>query len=323
MLKLEELNTHFPTARGPVRAVAGVDFQLREGQVVGLVGESGCGKSVTLLSILRLVPYPGRITGRVWFDDRDLLKESPDAVRRLRGRSIAMVFQDPMTTLNPVFRVGEQIRESLRVHGFLAGAGGNRARAEREAVLNLMEEVGIPAPAARYRQYPHEFSGGMQQRALIAIALACRPRLLLADEPTTALDVTIQAQILELLGRINAERKTAIILVTHDLAVASEFCHEIAVMYAGRLVEHGPTRSVIDTPAHPYTRGLLASIPRITGKRRPLEAIPGSVPDLVALPDRCAFWPRCRERRPDCSSVAPELRPVGAGHSARCLALGR
>ncbi|MEW6524044.1 MAG: ABC transporter ATP-binding protein [Bacillota bacterium] len=318
MLEISNLNTHFPTSRGLVKAVAGVDFLLEPGRIVGLVGESGCGKSMTLLSILRLVPYPGRLSGQIWFEGRDLLQESPAAMRRVRGRAIAMVFQDPMTTLNPVFRVGEQIRESLRIHGLVGRAP---ARAQREMVLSLMEEVGIPSPSARYHQYPHEFSGGMQQRALMAIALACQPKVLLADEPTTALDVTIQAQILDLLRHINRQRKTAMVLVTHDLAVASEFCHEIAVMYAGRLVEIGPTREVIYHPAHPYTRGLLGSIPRITRERARLSPIPGNVPDLAGLAATCAFAPRCAEALPRCREEDPGLCDAGPGHTARCLRL--
>jgi len=318
MLRIHNLTTEFPTRRGAVRAVEEMSLSLERGQIMGLVGESGCGKSVTLLSILRLVARPGRIiSGSIHFEGRDILSMAPAEVRRIRGADIAMVFQDPLTTLNPVFRVGEQIRESLRVHRI--GTGRTSRREERETVLSLMKEVGIPSPESRYWQYPHEFSGGMQQRALIAIALACRPKLLLADEPTTALDVTIQAQILELLSRINSERGTAILFVTHDLAVASEFCHWISVMYAGRIVEQGPVDEVIADPLHPYTEGLLRSIPRLVKPRRRLSPIPGDVPDLIGLTNRCSFESRCDRRMPECTERPVSLVDVGGGRHVRCI----
>ncbi len=258
LLELHNLTTIFPLKRGVVQAVTGVDLTLHRGEILGLVGESGCGKSMTMLSILRLVPYPGRIVdGKVLYRGENLLDKPTSEMRQIRGQEIAMIFQDPMTTLNPVFKVGEQVRESLRIHGLI---GENkfpwpfdRARraAEKRHVLKIMEEVGIPATKYRYHEYPHQFSGGMQQRMVIAIALACEPELLLADEPTTALDVTIQAQILDLLRKINREHGTSIILVTHDLGVTAEFCRNIAVMYAGRIVEKGTADQVIQDPKHP------------------------------------------------------------------------
>lgn len=337
LLEIEDLAVRFTTRRGEVRAVDGVSLTLREGEILGVVGESGSGKSMTLLSALRLVPRPGRITaGAIRYRGQNLLDLPARAMRQLRGSDIAMIFQDPMTTLNPVFPVGEQIRESLRIHRQL-DRGGGRARKrrwphdlfdrrllalEREEVLRVMREVGIPAPELRYRDYPHQFSGGMQQRALIAIALACQPRILLADEPTTALDVTIQAQILDLMRQINRERGTSIILVTHDLAVAAEFCDQIAVMYAGRIVERGATEDVLFRPQHPYTEGLLRSIPRLEGERTPLEPIPGEVPDLAALPENaCPFAPRCHRAIPACTAQVPPRVEVGPGHYARCLLL--
>lgn len=331
LLELKNLTTVFPTRRGVVKAVDSIDLVLREGEIIGLVGESGCGKSVNMLSILRLVPYPGRtIAGQVVFRGEDLLKKPLAEVRSIRGKEIAMIFQDPMTTLNPVFKVGEQVRESLRIHGMIhKGKGitpwlGNKARkkAEHHRVVELIQEVGLPSPERQYHQYPHELSGGMQQRALIAIALACEPKVLLADEPTTALDVTIQAQILELLLRINQERKTSMILVTHDLGVAAEFCHQIAVMYAGRIVEQGPTDDVIEQPKHPYTCGLLRSIPRITKIKVKINPIPGNVPDLVDIPDKCAFYPRCDEASPKCEEQEIELKEVEKDRLVRCVLYG-
>lgn len=330
LLELRNLTTIYPTRRGDVRAVDGVNLTLHEGEILGIVGESGCGKSTVLLSILRLIRKPGRIAdGQILFKGRDLLSLSSREMRAIRGREIAMIFQDPLSTLNPAFPVGEQIRESLRLHHIINGRlpwpldRATRAR-EKEVVLNIMEEVGIPSPMDRYRAYPHQFSGGMQQRALIAIALVCGPSLLLADEPTTALDVTIQAQILDLMRRINRERGTAIILVTHDLGVAAEFCDSIAVMYAGRIVEQGPVDQVIENPKHPYTRGLLNSRPRLGERRHRIQPIPGNVPDLVNLPPGCAFAPRCPYARPECSAGPIPLFPVGEnGHVARCILKGQ
>ncbi len=326
LLELRNLTTVYPMKRGVVRAVDRVSLALREGEILGLVGESGCGKSTVLLSILRLIRRPGYIAeGEIWFRGRNLRDLSSRAMRAIRGKEIAMIFQDPLSTLNPAFPVGEQIREALRLHHIVDGSRlpwpfdfARRAR-EKARVLQVMEEVGIPSPMDRYAAYPHQFSGGMQQRALIAIALACNPALLLADEPTTALDVTIQAQILDLMRRINREHGTAIILVTHDLGVAAEFCQAIAVMYAGRIVEKGPVDSVVERPQHPYTQGLLNCRPRIAERDQRVQPIPGNVPDLVDLPPGCAFAPRCAHRRPVCGEGPIPLIQVGPDHWSRCL----
>jgi oligopeptide/dipeptide ABC transporter ATP-binding protein len=328
-LEIRHLTTEFKTGKGTIRAVNDLSLTVSTGELLGLVGESGCGKSVTLLSILRLVPHPGKITeGRILFEGEDLLEKKTSEIRQIRGMKISMVFQDPMTTLNPVFKVGEQIRESLTIHGlirprsnqgFLRSFFGRcRRKDEHRRVIELMEQVGISTPETRYFEYPHQFSGGMQQRALIAIALSCNPSLILADEPTTALDVTIQAQIIDLLKKINRERKTSMILVTHNLGVANEFCHRIAVMYAGRIVEIGRVESIIGEPLHPYTKGLLNSIPRITRERQPLEPIPGNVPDLIDLPGGCAFKPRCRWSTDRCDGDV-ELKETGRERFVRCV----
>ncbi len=326
LLELRNLTTIFPLKRGVVQAVTGVGLTLRRGGILGLVGESGCGKSMTMLSILRLVPYPGKtVQGQVLYKGQNLLDKPMGEVRQIRGREIAMIFQDPMTALNPVFKVGEQVRESLRIHGI---AGDKKLpwpfdrdtkAAEKQRVLKIMEEVGIPATEHRYHEYPHQFSGGMQQRMVIAIALACEPELLLADEPTTALDVTIQAQILDLLRKINRERGASIILVTHDLGVTAEFCHDIAVMYAGRIVEKGTADQVIQDPKHPYTQGLLHSIPRIAKDRERIKPIPGEVPEPVDLPEGCAFYPRCDRAKPECRGSEIPMREVEEGHLVRCV----
>lgn len=306
---------------------------------MGIVGESGCGKSALLLSIMGLLSSPGRIAqGQILFDGENLVDLSEQEMRLLRGKEIAMVFQDPMTALNPAHRVGEQIAESLRVHGIVpesfTGDGGQpggvggfirrrlrkrrlSAAKEREYVIELMQSVGIPLPKHRHLEYPHQFSGGMQQRIMIAIALACRPKLLLADEPTTALDVTIQAQVLDLIEEINRTTGTAVVLVTHDLSVAADFCDSIAVMYAGQIVERGPTEAVMEDSAHPYTRGLLRSMP-ILGDRKPLKPIMGEVPDLANLGPGCSFAPRCDLSEDICFEEAPDVSAIGKEHEVRC-----
>jgi oligopeptide/dipeptide ABC transporter ATP-binding protein len=328
LLELRNLTTVFPLKRGVVQAVTGIDLTLNSGEILGVVGESGSGKSMTMLSILGLVPYPGQIIdGQICFKGRDLLKMSSNEMRKTRGKDIAMVFQDPMTTLNPVFPIGEQIGESLRIHGLVNTQrrrlprflDRERKRAERDRVLQVLDEVGIPAPAEASQRYPHEYSGGMQQRTLIAIALSCGPQVILADEPTTALDVTVQAQIMSLLNKINQEHGTSIILVTHDLGLAAEFCHKITVMYAGRVVEFGPNEAVTEDPKHPYTQGLLNCIPRIRGERKKLTPIPGSVPDLINLPVGCAFQPRCPFAREDCLGKEIPLVEVEPGRKVRCV----
>ncbi len=328
LLELQSLTTTFPTRRGLVRAVDGMSLTLHEGEKLGIVGESGSGKSVTLLSIMRLVPQPGLIAdGEVLFQGQSLLQKSPTEMRQIRGKEIAMIFQDPLTTLNPVFPVGEQIRESLRIHNVVPPADGRqsslfRRRRKREEgrVIQVMEDVGIPSPQERSRAYPHQFSGGMQQRAIIAIALSCEPRLLLADEPTTALDVTIQAQIMDLLNKINREHGTSIILVTHNLGLVAEFCDNIIVMYAGWMMEKGTVDQVIEDPKHPYTRGLLRCLPRIQEQKEKIHPIPGLVPDLAQLPPGCPFSPRCDQAMPQCQQdEAIPLTGLGGGRRVRCL----
>jgi oligopeptide/dipeptide ABC transporter ATP-binding protein len=329
LLELRDLTTVFPTRRGLVRAVDGMNFALHEREKLGIVGESGSGKSVTLLSILRLIPNPGQIAGgEVYFQGESLLQKSSPDMRRIRGKEIAMIFQDPLTTLNPVFPVGEQIHESLRIHHIMAAPNGGwhplggrrRRKAEKERVLAVMQDVGIPSPAERAKAYPHQFSGGMQQRVIIAIALSCEPRLLLADEPTTALDVTIQAQIMALLNKINQEHGTSIILVTHNLGLVAEFCENIIVMYAGWMMEKGSVDQVTADPKHPYTVGLLRCLPRISAERRKIQPIPGLVPDLADLPPGCPFLPRCDQAVDECRQDLPiPLKELDGGRLVRCL----
>ncbi|MCI0475255.1 MAG: ABC transporter ATP-binding protein [Anaerolineales bacterium] len=328
VLQLDNLTAVFPLKRGIVRAVTNVDLTLARGEILGLVGESGCGKSATMLSILRLLPYPGKIVaGQVLLKGDNILARSPRAIRQVRGKSIAMIFQDPMSTLNPAFPIAEQIGESMRIHRLDVAPGNRRPwlfdfasrQREQERVLALLEEVGIPRPKDTRRCYPHELSGGMQQRVLIAIALSCAPDVLLADEPTTALDVTVQAQIVDLLNRINRERHTSIILVTHNLGLAAEFCHRIAVMYAGQIVEQGPTVEVVENSLHPYTQGLLNCIPRITRGRKKISPIPGNVPDPIDLPLGCAFQPRCASAHAECLGRAIPLVEAQPNRLVRCV----
>jgi oligopeptide/dipeptide ABC transporter ATP-binding protein len=325
LLELKNLRTIYPTGRGDVSAVNEISLNLHEGEVLGLVGESGCGKSTVLLSILGLIRTPGLVNGgEILFRGQDLRRQPPPVMRAIRGKEIAMIFQDPLSTLNPVFPVGEQIREALSLHHMMKNGnffGGMRGSHQRELkrVYEVMDEVGISPPGSRYWSYPHQFSGGMQQRALIAIALACNPALLLADEPTTALDVTIQAQILDLMRRINQEHGTAIILVTHDLGVAAQFCDTVAVMYAGRIVEKGPVDQIVETPQNPYTQGLLGCRPRITTPKQRIAPIPGNVPDLVNLPDGCAFAARCGYIQPVCEQGPVPLIESQPGQFSRCL----
>lgn len=326
LLQIRNMTTVYPTGHGTVRAVNSVNLTLEEGKVLGLVGESGCGKSTVLLSILGLIRSPGKVVeGEILYKGRDLREMEGSELRTIRGKDIAMIFQDPQSTLNPVFSVGEQIRETLRLHHMLGKSpfpwpfDRDTTRKERERVIKVMTEVGIPSPDNRYAAYPHQFSGGMQQRALIAIALSCSPALLLADEPTTALDVTIQAQIIDLMRRINQEHGTSVILVTHDLGVAAEFCDAIAVMYAGRIVERGSVEQIVENPQHPYTRGLLACRPKITIPKEPVAPIPGNVPDLADLPDGCSFASRCPVVRDICNQGPIPQIEVEPGHLSRCL----
>jgi oligopeptide/dipeptide ABC transporter ATP-binding protein len=312
LLTVERLTTVFDTASGPVAAVDDVSFEIREGETLGLVGESGSGKSVTALSILRLVQPPGRIAaGRVCFKGRDLLTLAEPEMRKVRGARIALIFQEPSAALNPVFTVGDQIAETLTVHGRAAG------RDAWTRAVELLEAVRIPDAAARARDYPHQLSGGMRQRVTIALALACKPSLVIADEPTTALDVTIQAQILELLREMKAALGLSLLLITHDLGVVAETADRVAVMYAGRLVEEAPVRDIFQNAKHPYTRGLLASLPSgVRGQR--LRAIEGSVPEPGHLPPGCAFHPRCPDRFAPCTTAPPPEFSIGADHDARC-----
>ena len=326
LLEIRNLSTMFPMKRGTVHAVDSVHLSVTPGEILGVVGESGCGKSTILLSILSLIRPPGRIaSGEILYRGKDLTKLSARELRRIRGKEIAMIFQDPLSTLNPAFAVGEQIREALRLHHLVPGVDlpwpfdAALRKLEKERVLAAMEEVGIPSPLDRYAVYPHQFSGGMQQRALIAMALVCGPSLLLADEPTTALDVTIQAQIIELMHRINREHGTAIILVTHDLGLAAEFCDNIAVMYAGRIVEQGKVDQVVEDPQHPYTQGLLTCRPRISFRDLRVQPIPGNVPDLATLPLGCAFSPRCAQRQEVCDLGPIPIVAAQNGQHSRCL----
>ena len=311
-LSVRGLTTRFPGPRGPLIAVESVDLDLASGEILGLVGESGSGKSVTLRSLLRLVRAPSEVEGRVAWHGRDLLALPERELRRVRGREIAMIFQEPMTALNPVLTVGRQIDETLRAHTAL-GARERRARA-----IELLDLVGIPEPGARLADYPHQFSGGMRQRAMIAIALGGEPRLLLADEPTTALDVTIQDQILRLILDLRDRLGMGVILVTHDLGVVAQTCDRVAVMYAGRIVESGTVAAVFAHPRHAYTRGLLGSVPRGGTERQPLLSIEGTPPSLGAMPPGCAFNPRCSFATELCRREIPPLDVVAPGQIAAC-----
>jgi oligopeptide/dipeptide ABC transporter ATP-binding protein len=312
MLHVSHLTTVFDLPGGPAPAVDDVSFEIRTGETLGLVGESGSGKSVTALSIMRLVQPPGRIAGgAILFKGRDLLTLSEREMQRIRGAEIALIFQEPMTALNPVFTIGDQIAETLLVHG-----RATRRTAKAHAI-ELLEAVRIPQASARVADYPHQLSGGMRQRVLIAMAIACKPSLVLADEPTTALDVTIQAEILELLREMKQTLGLSLLLVTHDLGVIAEMADRVAVMYAGRIVEHGPVREILREPRHPYTRGLLASLPG-RGQGRRLQAIEGNVPVLGAFPRGCTFHPRCPQRFEPCAGDPPPEYAVGDAHGARC-----
>jgi oligopeptide/dipeptide ABC transporter ATP-binding protein len=318
LLKVENLQTHFPTRAGLVRAVNGVSFHLDRGELLGLVGESGCGKSITALSIMRLIAPPGKIAGgEILFDGKNLLQLSEPEMRQMRGDDIAMIFQDPMTSLNPVFRVGEQIAEALRLHRKLS------RKDARLAAIEAMREVSIPDPARRADDYPHQLSGGMRQRVMIAMALASNPKLLIADEPTTALDVTIQAQILELLDGLRKSRELAVLLITHDLGVVAEVADRVAVMYTGKIVEESSVEELFARPRHPYTEGLLRSVPKLTvehvAKKERLETIEGVVPSPTDLPPGCHFAPRCQYRMPRCTEGEIPLYDLEGGVKVRCV----
>ena len=318
LLEIKGLKTHFKTDEGWLHAVDGVDLQVDAGQTLGVVGESGCGKSVTAMTVLKLLPMPpGKIVaGQVLWKGRDLVPLGAEEMRKIRAKEIAIVFQEPMTSLNPVYSVGEQIAEVLRLH---EGLGRRAAMARAAEMLAL---VHIPTPARRIHDYPHQFSGGMRQRVMIAIALACNPQLLIADEPTTALDVTIQAQILDLLNELKARLGMAVMLITHAMGVVAETAQRVVVMYAGKVVEEASVAELFANPRHPYTQGLIRSIPRIdlaaTRKVR-LEAIAGTVPKLVAPPEGCRFAPRCRFAMPACTAATPPLRQISPGHKMACI----
>jgi oligopeptide/dipeptide ABC transporter ATP-binding protein len=317
LLQVKNLKTYFFTEDGVVKAVDGVDFHLDRGEVLGLVGESGCGKSVTSHSIMRLIGQPGKIVGgEILFDGHDLAQATEKDMRQIRGNRISMIFQQPTSCLNPVFKVGDQIAEVLDIHQKLGKEKG-WAR-----TIELLKLVGIPEPDRRAQSFPHEMSGGMAQRVMIAMALACVPELLIADEPTTALDVTIQAQILNLMRDLHRNMDTSIILITHDLGIVAEMCSRVAVMYAGRIIEQTDVRTLFKNPQHPYTRGLIGSIPVLGQVKDELEVIPGSVPNLINLPPGCRFAPRCRARLEHnltrCGEQEPELLPVSPNHIVRC-----
>jgi oligopeptide/dipeptide ABC transporter ATP-binding protein len=312
LLEVQDLRVTFFTPAGPVNVLEGVNLAISPGEILGIVGESGSGKSVTALSIMRLLRRPGQITGgRVLYQNTDLLALPPDRMRTIRGEEISMIFQNPRSSLNPVFRVGKVLREVLRVHENLRGDAADRRAGA------LLADVGLPDPAAILARYPHQLSGGMAQRVMIALALASAPRLLIADEPTTALDVTIQYQIITLLSRLRAEHNLAQIVITHNLGVVAELCDRVAVMYAGTIVEEGPTVTIFDEPRHPYTRGLLAARAR-TETTGALASIPGQVPDLRNRPTGCPFYPRCAHAKEICVETVPTLEGAGDRHRVAC-----
>ena len=315
ILEVQELTTMFRTERGIMKAVDGVSFHVNKGEILGIVGESGCGKSVTSQSILRLFDekYTAQYQGKILFKGRDLLKIPMKEMQDIRGHEISMVFQDALSSLNPVFTVGEQIMETILIHQNV------RKEEAKKRSIEMLRLVGIPAPEQRFSQYPHELSGGMRQRVMIAIALSCCPNLLIADEPTTALDVTIQAQIMELIVKLNRQMDMGVILITHDLAVVAETCSRVAVMYLGQIVEEADVEHIFDDPLHPYTRGLIQSIPQLEGVRQKrLYMIKGMVPLLSQIPEGCRFAPRCEFATDECRKCMPQLTEVGEGHRVRC-----
>lgn len=314
ILETKGLKTHFFTDDGVVKAVDGVDLSILEGQTVGVVGESGCGKSVTSLSIMRLLAdTKGRVVdGSIMYRDIDLLKLSEKKMRAIRGNEIAMIFQEPMTSLNPILKIGEQLTESIRLHLKL------NAQNARRCAIEALNSVGIPRADAIMKEYPYQLSGGMRQRVMIAMAMSCEPKILIADEPTTALDVTIQAQILDLMRKLKAEKNTSILFVTHDLGVVAEMCDRVVVMYAGKVVEEADVYTLFANPQHPYTRGLLNSIPKLLLNQKRLGSIPGNVPIFKNMPKGCKFADRCSEQMPKCLTLDPPLERVSEGHFSRC-----
>ena len=316
ILEVQDLSTSFKTERGWLKAIDGVSFDVYSGEMLGIVGESGCGKSVTSQSILRLYEEKNttKYSGTVSFDGQNLFDLPEKEMQKIRGQEISMVFQDALSSLNPVFTVGNQIMESLRIHQDMG------KKEDKEKAIDLLDQVGIPDPQRRFYQYPFELSGGMRQRVMIAVALACGPRILIADEPTTALDVTIQAQIMDLIVDMNRKLQMGVMLITHDLAVVAETCQRVIVMYLGQIVEEGSVEDIFDRPIHPYTRGLMASVPRLdTGRSERLYQIKGTVPLLSQIPEGCRFAPRCPYATEECSRKMPELKSFGNGQKARCL----
>ncbi|AZR73712.1 peptide ABC transporter ATP-binding protein [Anoxybacter fermentans] len=314
ILEVKDLKTYFFVDDGVVKAVDGVNFEIYEGETLGIVGESGCGKSVTSISIMRLVPNPpGKIVGgQILFKGKDLVQKSEEEMRKIRGNEISMIFQEPMTSLNPVYTVGDQIAEAVILHQKVS------KKEAMERAVEMLRKVGIPAPEKRVYEYPHQLSGGMRQRVMIAMALSCNPSLLIADEPTTALDVTIQAQILELMKQLRDEFNTAIMLITHDLGVVAEVCDRVAVMYSGKVVEYTDVKRIFLSPRHPYTIGLLNSIPKLNGGKKRLEPIKGVVPNPLNLPKGCKFNNRCPYAKDLCFEKEPEIKEIDTGHFVRC-----
>jgi oligopeptide/dipeptide ABC transporter ATP-binding protein len=314
LLQVKDLQTQFRTDAGLVNVVDGVNLELKKGEILGVVGESGCGKSVTSLSIMQLLPKGiGKIVaGTVSFEGKDILSMSNSQMRKMRGSQISMIFQEPMTSLNPVFQVGEQIMEAIRFHLKLS------KKEAKAYAIEMLKKVGISRPESVVDEYPHQLSGGMRQRVMIAIAMACEPKILIADEPTTALDVTIQAQILNLMRQLQEEKGTSILLITHDLGVVAEMCDRVVVMYAGQVVEETDVRSLFHQPKHPYTKGLLASLPQLSGDQDKLSSIPGQVPALDEMPSGCRFAPRCSARMSICETSNPDLLDLGNQHQCRC-----
>lgn len=314
LLEVKGLKTHFFTKRGHVKSVDGVSFSLNKGETIGIVGESGCGKSVTSLSIMKLVPEPpGKIVdGEIMFKGQDLTKLSFDEMTKIRGNEISMIFQEPMTSLNPVYTIGYQITEAVKLHRDVTG------KEALEIAIDMLKKVGIPSPEQRVNEFPHQLSGGMRQRAMIAMALSCQPELLIADEPTTALDVTIQAQILELINSLKKDLDMAVMMITHDLGVVAEVADKVLVMYAGKVMEYTDTRSLFSNPSHPYTWGLMRSLPRMDVRVKRLQAIPGMVPSPLDFPKGCKYHTRCPLATSRCMEEEPELKEICPGHKVRC-----
>ncbi|GAA4719679.1 ABC transporter ATP-binding protein [Brevibacillus fulvus] len=311
ILQVQQLRTRFKTDQGKVSVVDGVDFSIRQGETLGVVGESGCGKSMTSLSIMRLLPQNGSTEGKITFEGKDLLSLSEKDMQKIRGNEIAMIFQEPMTSLNPLHTVGRQIEEAVLLHRKVT-----KEEAKKRAI-DMLKAVGMPRPEEIYGEYPHQLSGGMRQRVMIAMAMACDPKLIIADEPTTALDVTIQAQILELMQKLKEQTGTSIMLITHDLGVVAEMCDRVIVMYAGQVVEEAEINQLFESPKHPYTIGLMNSVPELDEEREYLETIPGSVPLAHQMPSGCRFAPRCSKAMPICSEKQPDLLDLG-GQKCRC-----